>query len=486
MMPVNNSIAHKVYKGISWLALSKIIMQIVAWSVTILVARLLLPEDYGLFAMATIITSYAGIFQELGVGAAIVQSKDITQGELTALFWFSVALSVLFALCCIPFSYITAEIMREPRVIPITQSIALVFLFSGAGIVPSNLLRKELEFKKLGIIGIVTTIISCLGMVLIALSGGGVWTLAGGMMIRAALRTSLLFYITKWVPGLKFNFRKAKKFIRFGIIMSFGRSLRYIWLQSDKFFAGRFFNATLLGYYSFALQLAQLPTEKIVTLINEVSYPAFSKLQNNKTEFNQFYLIISKTTATFVLPLFIGGFLVGEDLIGILLGEKWFPIIGMFRYLCLAQIFMSLNAVNNFVHAAQGRPHWGLHYNLACVLFMPLSFYFAVLHGLDAMVIPWLTTFAVLSSVWMAITIKKIGINVNVYLKNLIHIGIASLLMLISVYIFHDYLCGLIEALNHTIIKCFLSILVGGMVYSAYLWLFDNELILQIKRLRQT
>jgi O-antigen/teichoic acid export membrane protein len=267
--------------------------------------------------------------------------------------------------------------------------------------------------------------------------------------------------------------------------MAFGRSLFYIWEQSDKFFAGRVWNSKLLGYYSFALQLAQIPTEKIVVLINQVAFPAFSKLIDDKANFNQLYLNISKITATIVLPLFVGGYLVGEDIIKIFLNEQWFPMIFLFKYLCLSQIMMAMNAINNFAHAAQGRPHWGLCYNIAGAILMPVSFYLAVPYGLNFIIVPWFTTFIIMCSVWILTTIKKLEISLVAYIKNIISPFIATAIMIISVYGYIHLLTVInIQDLN-LIILLASKIAIGALCYIGYLWLFNRTLFYNIKKMTQ-
>jgi O-antigen/teichoic acid export membrane protein len=477
------SIQRTVFKGASWLAFFKFFSQGISWVVTIIVARLLVPGDYGLSAMATVITSYAEMFSEMGLGSAIIQRSSTDKRQLSSVFWFSLMLSSVFALACFPVANITAKLFNEPRVIPLTRAVGVIFLLSGMEIVPLNILKRNISFRKIGIIEMSSTIVTGGVMVLLARMGAGVWTLIGGRITRAFVKVVITYSYTRWFPGFHFNFREVLPFIRFGSVVAIGRTFYYIWEKSDKFFAGKAWNSRLLGYYSFALQLAQIPTEKIVNLINQVSFPAFSKLQNDREEFKRFYLNITKATAAMVLPLFICGFVIGDDLVKLMLNEKWYPIIKLFRYLCLAQIMLSLNAINNFVHVSQGRPQWGLYYNIAGASLMPLSFYFAVQHGLEAIIVPWVSTFIVLCVVWIRITLRKIEIGFSRYLNNLFHPMAASLLLLISLSLFNNGI-GRIDFFNtHLIVKVLTSLVAGGSVYLGYLWFFDRAFLRNFKML---
>ena len=478
------SLGKKAAKGASWLALFKLISQFFSWTVTILVARILVPEDYGLFELSMIFTGYAFIFSELGLGAAIIQRTKPTKGDLSSVFWFCMGVSFFLAILCIPISYLTAFIFNETRLISLTQAVAIIFILSGLQIVPLNLLKKELEFKKIGIIEMLSVFGACSSMLFIANMGGGVWTLFSGIIIRSLIQVILIYWTLRWVPKFHYSFNEAKSYLKFGIAVAIARSFFYIFSKSDRFFAGRFWSAKMLGYYSFALELAQLPTEKITVLINQVSFPLLSKFKNEKEKFNRMYLKIVKITMTLVMPIFVGGFFISEEVVNFFLGDKWSPIIFVFKFLCLSQILTSLNAINSFVHNAQGRPRWSVYYFASCAVLMGISFFIAAQHGINAIMIPWFTTYVFLCGAWITITFKKIGITSFQYIKNIMNILVATLIMVIPILgiqlLFSTYLIQWNSHVNLLVLK----IIFGGLFYTGYLWLSDKELFYEIKALR--
>jgi O-antigen/teichoic acid export membrane protein len=314
--------------------------------------------------------------------------------------------------------------------------------------------------------------------------GGGVWALVSGQIIRSIIRTILLYKISKWRPSFHYSFKESKSYLSFGIKIALSRSLFYLQEKSDTFFAGRAWKANILGFYTFALELAQIPTNKIVTTINAVSFPAFSKLQNDTRAFNKLYLNITKVTAMIVFPLFMGGFFLGEDLVHLILNPKWYPIIHLFRLLCLAQILTSLIAVNSFVHTAQGRPGWNVCYNVVCVILMPISFYFAVRHGLNAIIIPWLTTYVVIGVVWINISIKKLKIGLITYCSNFSTPFFGAILMSFAVWVVckYTYVPFLTER-AHSLAIVSISAITGFLVYGLFFWIFDKKFLLSLKGL---
>lgn len=480
------SIHKKVVKGAIWLSLFKLIGQIFTWIVTIQVARILLPSDYGLMELSTILTGYAAYFSELGLGAAIIQKKTVSDDELSSIFWFVLCVSILLYLVCYFGAYYMAYIFDNPRIIPLIQVIAIAFPINSLYVVPHSLLSKHFAFKKSGLVELKSVIISSIAMLVIAYNGGGVWTLVSGILILSSAKVILIYTKIKWFPRLHFNYQEAKSYLNFGINVFAGRTFFYIFEKSDKYFGGRSWTPQTLGYYSFALQLAQIPTEKIATLINQVSYPVFSKLQSEQDEFNKFYLNVVNITSIIVLPLFVGGFLTSEEIIKVLLNEKWYPIIFIFKWLCLSQIITSLNAVNSFVHYSQGRPNWSLYFHALLAIFMGFSFYYAVEYGLNAILIPWFTTYLLICTIWTVVTLKKINIDLTSYIKNLFNPVMAVIVMATGVILI-DIVFNNIENLNtYDLIQVLLAKITAGVIlYIGYLWIFNRQIFHQINDLRK-
>ena len=203
------SIIRKTFKEGSWFALFRLISQLFSWSITIFIARILSPDDYGLMALSYILIGYVMMFSEMGLGAAIIQRSELTKEELSSLFWFSVGFSFILFTGCFIVAYPAAVFFREPMVTPIMQVISATFILSGCQIVPSSLLRKSLEFKTFGKIDLIVTVIACLSMLIIALMGGGVWTLVAGHIIRSIVRLILIFIAARWLPEICFNFQNS-------------------------------------------------------------------------------------------------------------------------------------------------------------------------------------------------------------------------------------------------------------------------------------
>lgn len=470
-------------KGATWLGIFKLISQLFSWAVTVLVARILVPGDYGLMEMATIITGYAAIFSELGLGSAIIQRDKIDQKDLSSIFWFIIAISFFLSIFSFVAAYPTSWIFNQPKVIPVTQSVALLFLISGLQIVPKSLLQRELRFKQIGFIDMMGILISSICMLVIAKAGGGVWTLIGGHIIREFVKMIFNYSYCKWRPDYYFKMSRALSYLKFGVVVSLSSSFYYIYSKSDRFFAGKFWTPGSLGLYTFALELASMPTNKIVTLINQVSYAGFAKLQNDKEEFNRFYLNVVKLISIVVVPLYVGLYFVGENAIHIFLNEKWFGMVPIFKGLCLIQIITSLLAINNYALTAKGNPYQALVFNLLMTVFLVPSFYFATLSGFETILIPWFTVYTILGICLVLHTIKKLEITIWKYLSGLKIATIAALTMSAALFMVGKIKINVGNQLVNEATVMVIGISVGLLVYLVSLWILDKSIFGKIIQL---
>jgi O-antigen/teichoic acid export membrane protein len=480
------SIARKAAKEGIWLAAFRFIGQFFSWAITIIIARILVPEDYGLMEMATILTGYVAIFSELGLGSAIIQRERITDEELSSLFWFIVFWGFILALICIALAYPTAYIFGEPKTLKVTQTVSFLFIVGSFLIVPRTILQRDFRFKAIGLIDTLSIIISSLSMLLIAKLGGGVWTLIGGHITRELIKTIITFKVLRWRPKLRFNFRQIKGYLKFGLNLAGSSSLYYISSKSDRFFGGRSLGANGIGYYSLALELASIPNEKLVSLINSVSFPVFSRYQKKKDEFNQFYLKLIKVIAFIAFPLYIGGILVADELIPLFLSTKWIPLIFPFKLLCVAQIIISITAPNANANNAQGRPHWVLYITVIYSILMPISFYVSSKFGLNALAIPWITIYPLIRGGFAWVTMRKLGIPVSEYLRNIMHPAIATAGMAVAIllvkYLYFNNFSALFPNLWIYLLS---AILTGVTIYLVFLTTFQRPLLTSLLNLRK-
>jgi O-antigen/teichoic acid export membrane protein len=480
------SIARKAVKSGTWFAAFRFITQAFSWIVTLVVARILSPNDYGLMAIASILTGYVEVFSELGLGAAIIQRNNVTQKELSSNFWFSLALGGLFAMISFILSYPTSWIFREPRVLPITQLISVLFLIGAFMIVPYNILEREVRFKAIGLINFLAVTVSSSAMLLMAYKGFGVWTLINGTIIYRTVTVILVFIISKWKPSVHFQWTEVRSYLSFGLNVAGSRSLFYLFQKIDKFIVGQLLGTQSLGYYSFALHLASIPTSRIVSLVNQVLFPVFSRIQDDHHKSQDLYLRATKYIAVFVLPMFLSGAVWGDEIIRTFLGDKWIPIIFLFKIFCLTYIFISFASINTIVHNSEGHARWVLYYQIINIFFMSPPIYIAAHYGINALTIPWIVVYPMLCIGWTWFTLRKINIGLSRYVLTLAKPILASAMIILG-----------IKWIEHIIIKkpflgemsykslLFQEVLMGVVLYGIYLFVMEKKTLVEMWNVRK-
>jgi len=483
------SVTAKAFKGGLWLAGFSVVSQTISWLVTIFVARILAPDDYAMMEMAIILTGFVQIFEELGIGAAVIQREKVTEDELSSLFWCLVLWGSVLALVCLGLAYPTVAIYNEPRIFHLTQAVAVLFLIGPVTIVPRHLLQRELRFKAVGFTQSASVVLSCLGMLIMAHMGAGVWTLLGGNVIRQFSQMVLVFAASRWKPRLCFDHRKAAPYIRFGLPVVGGASLHYIYSRADIFFGGRSFSTNILGFYTLSQRLAEIPNSRILSLVHAVSYPVFARYQTDMDEFRNFFLKLFKVIGLFVLPLYVCGILLAHELIVVVLGDKWIPSVLPFQLLCLCHLAVSLTASSSLTVTALGKPNLNFYFNAAAVPVMVTAFATAAHSGapeqrIALLTIPWAVCFPLMRLAFFAYTVRIVGLNLTQVVQTLVSPLIATSVLAAALLAFHRVFFAAQEATTATMTVFLIAAITGTLLYyTAYIMRYERSIVQSMWRM---
>src|SRR5215467_5377379 len=249
----------QVLSGFRWMAGMRLLSQLFAWAVTIVVIRLLSPTDYGLLAMATVFLEFFTMIAEFGVGAAAVQAPKVDEHTLRTLFGF--ALVVNLALLAIMYlsAPLNARYFREPRVVPIVRVLSVQYVLLIFSVIPQAQLARKLDYKGPAVIELSATITASITTLGLALMGGGVWALVWGSLASALCRTVGLNLLSPFVKWPAFAFRNTRSLLGFGGNVTATRMMWFFYSQADVLIGGRVLGKDLLGLYSVAMNLATLP-----------------------------------------------------------------------------------------------------------------------------------------------------------------------------------------------------------------------------------
>jgi O-antigen/teichoic acid export membrane protein len=475
-------------KGGFWLAGFTTISQAVSWAATIGIANFLSPEDYGLMTMASFLTAYIEFLSEMGIGASVIQKDNINRKELSSLFWLSIIMGIICFAIAQALVYPTAAIFHDKRIIPVTSLIAPIFIIGSIASIPNAILRRDFKLKYVGISNMIAALVSCISQFYFASHGFGVYTLIIGTIILRSVKTVCICFFAKWLPLLHFKISDLKPFLKYGLNLAGGAFMFKIFQSLDSFIVGKKFNATVLGNYNFASSLASIPTDKIWPIFQQALFPLLSRLQQDVNDRNKTFLSALKYCAYITFPLYIAGFFLAHDIILGLLGEKWLPIVFMFRVFCIVKILELLTEFCNLLFTSSGRAKEILIFSFIRLLLMPISIFFASLYGFNYIFIPWITIYPVICIGWIVRTLLLYKINMKEFLKSINKPILTSVVLIVSAI--------LIKIPLTTVHQKFLSerffvisyISIGGVICLLYVVFFDKHILqslLQIKKAKK-
>lgn len=470
----------KTVKGIGWSGISQIITQGFQFTVKIVLARLLLPDDFGIIGMALIFTALMQTVNELGLSAAIIQRKDINNTHLSTSFWISILMGLILCAVTIISSPFIAKFFKKELIQPVINTLSIGFILGSFGTVHRTLLAKKIDFKNIAIVEAGVAAFSGIASIMLAFFGFGVWSLVIGSLMGSLGRSIVLWIICPWRPSTIFDMKSFKELFGFGKNVMGSRILNYIDSNADYLLIGKFLDATSLGLYTLAYQMAIFPLSKISSIIARVSFPAFSAIQNDNAKLRMGYLKLIKYTSLITFPLLAGLAVIAPELITIVIGEKWIRMILPLQILCISGALKSIGTHVGSILLSKGRSDIQFKWNIFTSIIIPSAILIGVRYGIVgvamAVTIMSLSLFLIIQK----ITNSLIDLNLYDFFKALYPATICSIILIISVLVFQRLSLFLFLQGNMSLIS---SIIIGAVFYVIAVRIIDNEGIKEIRTL---
>lgn len=322
--------------------------------VSIALARLLTPEEFGTIALVYLFVGLAGAFVDGGLPAALIQRQDVTHTDESTVFWFNFGAGALAAVLLWLAAPAIAAFYDRPVLVPLTGVLAISLFVGGIGSVHKTLLIKRLDFRKLLKIGAIATAVSSAVAVVLAWKGYGVWALAAQILTTGVMSTLLLWLFSPWRPALVFSLASARRLFGFGIYLLFSALLDTAYTRAYTVLIGKFHGVAALGLYSRAANTQQLPASILVGILSQVAFPVFSAAANDKARLRSGVRRALRGIMLINIPIMVGLAVTAEPAIIVLFGRQWVPAAPILQVLALAGIFWPLHVINLNVLIAQG------------------------------------------------------------------------------------------------------------------------------------
>ena len=317
---------------------------------TIVLARLLVPEDYGLIGMATVVIGFVEYFKDLGLSTATIQRREINHQQISTLFWINIGVGCLVASIVALLAAAIASFYNEPRLTGITLALAVNFVFGGLTVQHQALLKRQMQFASLARIEIIAIAVGVITAIITAYYGWGYWALVLMLSATAATNAIGVWVACDWRPGLPRRNANVGSMLAYGGNLTGFNLVNYFSRNLDNILIGRVWGSGPLGLYAQAYRLLLLPIQQINNPINSVALPALSSLQTEPTQYRRYYYKAILLIATIGMPMVAFMFACTEPLILTVLGEQWSEAILIFRCLAPAAFVGTINVAEGWVY----------------------------------------------------------------------------------------------------------------------------------------
>ena len=352
---MNDSLRYKTIHAVSWSFLESIGVRGVQFIVGIVLARLLMPAQFGLIGMLTIFMAVAQSFLDSGFGAALIQKRDASQTDTSSIFYFNIVVGLIVAgLLCLVAPWIAA-FYNQPILTSLTRVLSLTIVINSFGLIQNTIITKQINFKTLTKVSLFASVLSGIIGIFMAASGFGVWSLVVQQISSTFFRTVLLWFFNTWRPVLVFSLKALRDMFGFGSRVLASGLLNTIFDNIYLLVIGKLFLATELGFFTRAKQFGEFPSLHLTWMVGRVTFPVFSTIQDDHARLKRGLKKALTTLALVNFPMMIGILVTARHLVLALLTEKWSPCIPYLRLLCLVCLFFPLNWLNMNILFAMGR-----------------------------------------------------------------------------------------------------------------------------------
>jgi O-antigen/teichoic acid export membrane protein len=402
-----------VASGIKWKVASQLISEGSRVVVTVILARLLSPADYGIAGMALVCATFVGVFTDPALGSALLQRRQISEADRSTVFWTTVGTGTLTMVIGIALSGVVADLFGEPQVQNLFIVLSVTFFISGFTVTQTALLWRSLSYRSLEIREIGSTLVAAVCAVTVALAGFGPWAIITNQVVFAATSGLLIWVLSPWRPRFMFSKKSLRDLGGFGAGVFGARVLSWGTMNMDNALVGRYLGPAALGAYGLAYNVMFLPMVRIATPIAGVLSPAYARMQDDLPRLEEVWLKSKRASVMVLAPAFLGCIVVAPDLIPVAFGPKWHAAVVPLQLLSLAGLATALVTLHWGILTALGKGGTLLWLNIVVGVVTIISFFAGVSFGIVGVagfyaiarwvLVPvdvWITTRAIAFEFW--------------------------------------------------------------------------------------
>ena len=480
----NTSLKSTATKGIIWSAIDKFAVQFGQFVVGIVLARILVPEDFGLMGMLAIFIALSQTFIESGLGMGLIQRQDRKEIDFSTLFVFNLVVSSFFYLLLFFSAPFISRFFEQPKLIDLTRMLALSLFVNAFAIVPRTKLTIAVDFKSIAKSNLAGMIVGGLSGVLSAINGYGVWSLVIQILVGSLASSISLWFFSNWSPSIAFSKKSFKSLFDFGSKLLVAGLYAQLLNNIYNICLGKFYPAASLGYYTRAKSFADLSAGTIVSVLQQATFPILAAVQHDKEKLVSIYSRMIRMSAFFIIPIMTLIALLAKPIVILLLTEKWATLIPLLQWMVFARIFLPMSAVNLNLLNAIGRSDLFLKVDLSKLPLTLLSMAITIPLGVKAMIIGHVITSALSFLINAYLPGKFYGYGSIHQLKDMLPVFFAAAGMAVPVIVLSSFM-------DNLVLQLFFGGLLGLITYVFICWMLKLgeleevwELLLKFKEKR--
>jgi len=472
------SLRKQATSGIVWTFAEQFGNQIVVFVVSTILARLLLPEQFGLIGMIAVFYAVGSALFNAGLTQSLVRSKKLDQEDYSTVFYYNLFSSIIIYFIMFFTAPLVAKFYGYPILINIIRLYCLSFIIIAFSAVQQAKMTKEMNFKTQTIISLPSVISGGIVGIFLAYSGYGVWSIVWNQLITASFRSVQLWIYSKWTPSLVFSVPKFKEHFKFGYKITLASILEKIFNNLYIIIIGKYFSATQVGFYTRADSMKNLPVSNITMALGRVTYPLFAEIQYDNIRLKRVYKQLMKMVVFVVAPLMIYLAILAEPIFRFLFTEKWLPAVPYFQILCVSGILYPIQAYNSNVLNVKGRSDIFLRLTIINKALLVIGIIIGMQFGIFGLLYAQVILSIISFFFYAHFTNKFIGYSAFQQAKDIIPILVLALLPGLAVYFLDNNLVQ-----YHDFIRIICGLTLGAFLYILLSYILKLDSFFELKRI---
>ncbi len=419
-----------------WAGISQIVTQVLQLTIKVILARLLAPQVFGILGMAMIFVGFVETVNEMGLSAALVQRKEVTEKHRSTIFWVSLMSGAALTGIGLAAAPAIASFFRTESLTGVIRALSAGFFIGSFAIIHTSMLTRKTRFDRIAAVEISAAFTYGLISISLAEAGMGIWSLVLGSLGSTTLKAVLYWLSYPWRPALLFDLRSFRELFSFGKNVMGSRMLNFVDSNTDYLVVGRLLRAEALGLYTMAYQAAIFPMTQISKVISRVTFPVFSILQDDNAKLRQGYTRVIRYSSLLTFPVLAGMILVSPELLPQLLGRRWAGAVMPLQILCIYGMLVSVGTHVGTILLGKGRSDIQFRWNILTVIVYPLAVITGVRFGVNGVAAATTIAGLLLFFIIQTITNRQIEMSYREFFAALAPAAVCCLLMSACVLVF--------------------------------------------------